>query len=193
MSSYPAPKNTGGIYNGSSFIGVNDIGGVQKLVLDLGNYVRSDAGSFVGNLETTGSLVLGNQIQSVAFSDAKNTLLNVVDARTTDIAYASNQTTISGDLAVTGALFFPDNSLSVSKIATLQTHLDQIDENISQIQANDLDISSLQTFQAAQELVNTSTATTLATIDGQLTAHDDELSTINGVLTTHNSHLSIYS
>jgi hypothetical protein len=108
MSSYPAPRNSGlGIYNTSSFLGVSDIGGAQKLVLDLANYVRADAGVFSGNLQTDGALVLGNQIQSVAFSDAKNTLLNVVDAKTTDVSYASNQTTISGDFAVTGSLFFP--------------------------------------------------------------------------------------
>ena len=36
MSSYPPPKNAGsGIYNASSFFGVNDIGGATKLVLDL--------------------------------------------------------------------------------------------------------------------------------------------------------------
>jgi predicted nucleic acid-binding Zn-ribbon protein len=191
MSSYPAPKNSGlGIYNSGSFLGLDDIGGGQRLVLDLANYVRSDAASFTGNIQTTGSLVLGNTVQSVAFSDAKNTILLNVDQRTSDISYASNQTTVSGDFSVSGALIIPDDSLSIAKISTLQTHLDQIDENITQIQANDLDISGLQTFQATQELVNTSTDNSLATINTALLTHDDELSTINGVLSTHNSHLS---
>jgi hypothetical protein len=98
MSSYPPPKNSGsGIYNSSTFLGINDVGGATKLVLDLANYVRSDAGVFTGNLETTGGLVLGNTIQNVAFSDAKNTLLVTVDQRTTDIAFSDNQTTVSGD------------------------------------------------------------------------------------------------
>jgi predicted nucleic acid-binding Zn-ribbon protein len=190
MSSYPAPKNSGlGIYNSGSFLGLDDIGGGQRLVLDLANYVRSDAASFTGNIQTNGSLVLGNTVQSVAFSDAKNTILLNVDQRTSDISYASNQTTVLGDFSVTGALIIPDGSLSIAKISTLQTHLDQIYENITQIQANDLDISGLQTFQAAQESINTSTDNSLATINTALLTHDDELSTINGVLTTHNSHL----
>jgi predicted nucleic acid-binding Zn-ribbon protein len=191
MSSYPPPKNSGlGIYNSGSFLGLDDVGGATKLVLDLANYVRSDAGTFSGNIQTNGSLVLGNTIQNLAFSDDKNTMLVNVDQRTSDISYASNQTTVSGDFAVTGAVIIPDNSLSISKISTLQTKLDQIDANLAQNVQDGLDISGLQTFQASQQTINTSTTNSLSTINTTLTAHDDEFGTINGVLTAHNSHLS---
>jgi trimeric autotransporter adhesin len=178
MSIYPAPKNTSGIFNPASFIGVEDINGTQKLVLDLANYVRSDAGIFQGNLQTSGSLILGNESQNVAFTDSKNTLLINTSNKVEDIAYASNQTTIGGDLQVSGNLLISDNNLTISKISGLQTKLNDIDTNFNNISSNDDDIAALNTFRSAQESYNSTNSTNITNINTVNTDQNDRLDTL---------------
>ena len=191
MSSYPPPKNNGlGIYNPSSFVGVSDVGGTTKLVLDLGNYVRSDAGIFTGNIQTSGSLVLNNQTQNVAFTDAKNSDLVNVKTKTEDIAYSNNQTTIGGDLQVSGNLLINDNNLTISKISGLQTKLNEIDVNFNNITSNDTELAILNTFKTNQELyndVNDTNITDIETVNLTQNGRLDTLETFKTGQETYNS------
>ena len=178
MSSYPAPKNTSGIFNPSSFIGVEDINGTQKLVLDLANYVRSDAGIFQGNLQTSGSLILGNESQNVAFTDSKNTLLINTSNKVEDIAYSNNQTTVGGDLQVSGNLLINDNNLTISKISGLQSKLNEIDTNFNNISSNDDDIATLFNFKTSQETYNANNFISISDINTLNTTQNTRLTVL---------------
>ena len=117
MASYPPPIRTSSIYNSLGYVGSDDINSSQKVILDLTGYIRKDAGIFTSTVEAPG-LILSNETQTKAFTDAKNTTLEVTANKCTDIAYSDNQTTISGDFAVTGGVIFPDNALTTAKFRT---------------------------------------------------------------------------
>ena len=109
MASYPPPNTRDTVYNSLGFVTADDINGSQRLTLDLTEYVRRNSCIFSANIEAP-VLVLSNETQNKAFTDAKNTTLEVTANKCTDIAYSSNQTTTSGDFAVTGNVIFPDNA-----------------------------------------------------------------------------------
>lgn len=194
MSSYPAPLNNSLMYNPATFIGVTDVNGVQKLTLDLSNYVRSDAGVFSSNIETLGSLIVGNETQNVAFTDNKNTLLVTTSNKVEDIAYSNNQTTIGGDCQISGNLMINDNNLSISKINGLQTKLNQIDTNSNNITSNDAKVVLLNTFKTNQEAYNSSNDNNLSTITGLNSTQNtrlDNLSTFQTSQLSYNSNNDI--
>ena len=139
MASYPPPTRQNAIYNSLGFVTADDINGSQRLTLDLSEYVRRNSGIFSANIEAPG-LVLSNETQNKAFTDAKNTTLEVTANKCTDIAYSSNQTTISGDFAVTGNVIFPDNALTTSKISGLQTKLNNIKQVRKKIRFSKINI-----------------------------------------------------
>lgn len=181
MSFYPQPKNfTSGIYNPSSFIGIDDIGSTTKLTLDLGNYVRSDAAKFTNNVEIDSgkNLVINNETQSLAFTDSKNSDLVNTKNKTTDIAYSNNQTTIGGDLQVSGDLLINDNNLQISKISGLQNKLNEIDTNFTNIGSNDADILVLNNFKTSQEIYNSSNDTNILNINSLNTTQNTRLDSL---------------
>ena len=196
MSFYPQPKNfTSGIYNPSSFIGIDDIGSTTKLTLDLGNYVRSDAAKFTNNVEIDSgkNLVINNETQSLAFTDSKNSDLVNTKNKTTDIAYSNNQTTIGGDLQVSGDLLINDNNLQISKISGLQNKLNEIDTNFTNIGSNDADILVLNNFKTSQETYNSSNDTNISNINSLNTTQNTRLDSLEvfetsqGIYNTNNN------
>ncbi len=184
MSSYPPPSNNGSIYNNNAFIGREETSGGTKLVLDLSNYVRSDAGTFSSDLETERNLIIGNETQTMAYTNARNaSLLQCVD-KTTDISYANSQTTIAGDCQISGDLLLT-NSIPSEKVSGLTSKLSEIDTNLANINSNDLDLSALQTFQSQQQTKNISLDTEIADLEAKDTSLDADIANINSLIGTH--------
>lgn len=188
--SFNPPSNVSHIFNPNNFVGVDDITGNQKIILDLANYVRSDAGVFTSDIQTEKNLIINNETQSVAFTDSKNTDLAIVKDRTTEISYASNQTTIAGDLQVSGNLLINDNNLSIAKINNLQTKLNEIDTNLGNINSNDNDITTLNNFVTSQTAKNALIDISLTDLENELSIHDTSLIDIDNTIMSYNTWLT---
>jgi len=156
MSFYPSYKSTGNVFNDNNIISLDDASGLTTISLDTSKLVEKENPVIKDTLyiktPNTGINFQGD-IQLSAFNESlKNDLINNTNDLTS-IKYDGLKTILidNFDLSSCNLLNIKEEHIPQSKIINLETRLQGIDENLSNINNNDTDILDIQTKNQQQD------------------------------------------
>lgn len=158
MSFYPSFRNTGNVFNDNNIISLDDTtgGGLTTISLDTSKLVEKENPVIKDTLyiknPNTGVNFQGDLQLSAFNEDLKADLIDNTNDLTS-IRYDGSKTILSDDfdLSSCNLLNIQEGHIPQSKITNLETRLEGIDENLSNINNNDTDILNIQTKNQQQD------------------------------------------